>query len=152
MNEAKFWKIIGLFDVKQTDSLAIMKNAIQVLSELEITEIESFTDILAEKLFVLDAEKYTQNLDKPISVDDFLYVRCFVVANGEAYYQEILQNPEKLEDSAFEPLLSLPDLAFEQKTNQEFLYITKVSYETYSNAEGWKEAGIISPLHALLND
>lgn len=139
MNEDKFWKIIDLFDTTQTNSKAIMENAIQALSELEVSEIEIFAEILAEKLYALDGAKYAQSFEQPVSVDDFLYVRCFVVANGRDYYENVLQNPEQLEDNAFEPLLRLTDFAYEIKTNEAyFFYVTKLSYETYSNSKGWE--------------
>ena len=76
--------------------------------------------------------------DGHFSVDQFLYARCCVIANGQQYYQHILQHPEEMpKDLSFEALLQLPAIAFELKTGFEFEHVPTHNYETFFNAEGW---------------
>ena len=74
-----------------------------------------------------------------LSVDDFLYSRCGVVANGQVFFEEVLQHPERIpKEFNFEPLLYLPDEAWTLKTGQDDLdYFPETWYEMFSNAEGW---------------
>lgn len=98
----------------------------------------------AEKLYQLDTrahgDAYLANeADDYLSVDDFLYVRCPIVAEGLEYYETILKNPAELtENNSFEALLSIADDAYKQKTGKEFDYHAKCNYETYSNKKAWK--------------
>mgnify|MGYP002397618692 CR=1 FL=1 len=76
--------------------------------------------------------------DDYLSVDDFLFVRCAVVAEGKAYFENILQNPSEFpSEISFEPILNLADQAYELKTGRTFEYFPPVSYETYSNKKAW---------------
>ena len=107
-----------------------------------VAHIYQFEDFLAEKLWQLDTAAHAAPLreeaDGFLSVDDFLYARCAVVANGPEYFQKILQNPLMMPaDETFEPLLYAASDAFEQKTGQEFDYSPTWNYETGSNKAGW---------------
>lgn len=73
-------------------------------------------------------------------LDGIEYARCAVIANGKDWYYEILHNPkEVLQDLEFEALLYVAAMAYELKTNEEFDYVSKYDYETFSNKEKWKE-------------
>ncbi len=142
-SDEEFWQIISLFDWSKKDADDIMAPAMNKLAGMPVVNIYLFADKLSEKLHQLDTrlhgEAYLKNEGGDyLSVDDFLYVRCAVVAEGKAYFDKVLQNPSEFpEDISFEPLLNLPDQAYELKTGRTFDYIPTVSYETYSNKKAW---------------
>lgn len=141
--EADFWSIIALLDWSKEEG--ILTPAIQQLSNLPITNIYKFQDILAEKLYALDQQVFAENIgsrsyngDRYFSVDSFLYARACVVANGQQFYETVLVEPTKMpKEFTFEPLLYLAADAFKQKTGEDWDYLPEVSYETYSNTKGW---------------
>lgn len=143
-SDEQFWEIIDALDWSKNDSDAIMAPAIAQLAAMPVVAIYLFADKLSGKLYQLDTrlhgEAYLTNEgDDYLSVDDFLYVRCAVVAEGKAYYEQVLANPAEFPDEiSFEPLLNLADKAYEMKLGREFDYHPAISYETYSNKEGWK--------------
>lgn len=142
MNEDVFWRIIGLFDWKKTgDDEAVLERAVAALSQMSERDIRRFADILAEKLHALDTEAHARGagLDPDeLSVDEFLYVRCVVVANGHDTYEHMLADPDDMpEDLEFEAILSLAEQAYERKTGDELEHVSPVSYETFANAAGW---------------
>lgn len=148
MNEALFWEVLSQFDwAKEGDDQAVMEPAIQFLSQCSIKNIKAFHDILSQKLYDLDGERFAQHTGlnayqkgEHFSVDIFLYARCCVVANGQAYYEHIQQHPEEMpKDLTFEALLNLPALAFELKTGFEMEHVPSHNYETFFNVEGWKK-------------
>lgn len=142
-SDTDFWQIIELFDWSKEESAMIMAPAIKKLASMPVVNIYLFADKLSEKLYELDTrlhgEAYLKNEDDDyLSVDDFLYVRCAVVAEGKAYFEKVLQNPSELSvDISFEPILNLPDQAYELKTGRTFEYYPTLSYETYSNKKAW---------------
>ena len=144
MDENKFWKIIEQFDWDNTgDDDAVLAPAYKILIKLDASEIIEFEEILAEKLYDLDrrdiAKVCYNGDDEHFSGDDFLYSRCVVVANGKEFFDEVISNPSSMPtDMEFEALLYLGPEAYEEKTGDEYLHTTKFSYETLSNAEGWK--------------
>jgi len=150
MNETEFWRIISLFNWKKSgdddDVLAPAKKALASRSEADIFR---FADLLAEKLHALDTREhcrggYAGSLDPDdpddyISADDFLYLRCCVVANGKKRYEQALGNPKKMmKDLEFEALLYLPTEAYEEKTGKDFPHVPKVDFESFQNKAGWK--------------
>ena len=148
MNEDLFWKTIEKFDwEKEGDDRAVMEPAIRFLSQCSIKNIKFFHDILSEKLYVLDGERYARQTGSnaysengSFSVDVFLYARCCVIANGREYYQHVLQDPTEMpKDLTFEAILNLPAFAFELKTGLEFVHVPSKNYETFFNTEGWNE-------------
>lgn len=142
-SDADFWQIINLFDWSKEESDEIMAPAIKKLASMPVVNIYLFTDKLSEKLYQLDTrlhgEAYLNNEgDGYLSVDDFLYIRCAVVAEGKAYFDKVIQNPSEFPaDISFESILSLPHKAYELKTGRTFEYYPTVSYETYSNKKAW---------------
>ena len=140
-----FWDIIGQLDwSKEGDDAAVVEPVVELLHKRPLAHIYRFEDILAEKLWHLDTEKHADVfLNDPtegyLSVDDFLYTRCAVVANGSDFYQNVLNNPSEMpKDLTFEPLLYVALNAYKRKTGNEFMFIPVHNYETYSNKEGWK--------------
>lgn len=147
-SEDDFWQVIDLLDwsKEEDDSTGILAPAIDHLSALDEGAIYRFQDILAEKLFQLDKAVYAQHLgeDAPkksgaFSSDYFLYARACVVANGKDYYDTVLADPAQMPQGyTFEPLLSLAKQAYHKKTGRHFDYLPAISYETFSNPEGWE--------------
>jgi hypothetical protein len=143
LSEEQFWQILNLLDWKQQDSDAIMAKAVQALAKMPVANIYLFKDTLSEKLYRLDTRAHAnaykaKQEDGYLSVDDFLYVRCAVVAEGKDYYDKVLNDPSELPiEISFEPLLSLADDAYALKTGKKMDYFPTFNYETHSNQEGW---------------
>ncbi|MCB9291541.1 MAG: DUF4240 domain-containing protein [Lewinellaceae bacterium] len=62
--------------------------------------ILEFADLLSEKLYALDSKTYAKHIGEDgwspgryFSVDNFLYARCCVVANGKELYEKVLHDP-----------------------------------------------------------
>ncbi|GAB2963474.1 hypothetical protein GCM10027048_35590 [Hymenobacter coalescens] len=144
MDEDLFWELIAAFNWKRTgDDEAVMRPAEKRLAAMPVEDIFAFEEVLAEKLYQLDGEKYAaacyDGETHSISGDQFLYDRCAVVANGRELYERVVQNPELWPVGVeFESLLFLPQQAYERKTRGgEYPHATKISYETRSNAAAW---------------
>jgi len=151
MNEKRFWEIISLLNWTQDDDNAVIEPAVNALSKHTIAEIYKFDDILSEKLYALDHEKYAKNIGRHsinnssndnFFSDIFLFARACVVANGREIYQEVLENPEEMpKDIDFEPLLYLAEKAYSRKTKKsKYTHAPAFCCETYSNTEGWNIA------------
>ncbi len=148
MSEAIFWMILSLFDwSKEGDDGSVIEPAIVELAKRPGSEIIEFEEILARKLFTLDTlahakaigEKAYVAKDGFFSADWFLYSRCVVIANGKELYEEVLTKPSSFpKDLEFESLLRVGREAYQRKTGNEYDEPTKVSYETFSNKDGWK--------------
>ena len=129
LSEAHFWEIISLLDWnKEGDDNAILEPAIARLAAGPVRHIFEFADMLSEKLYTLDTRKYALYIgedswspDKYFSVDNFLYARCCVVANGKDLYEKVLHDPAQMpKDLTFEALLYLPSEAYEIKTGNHY--------------------------------
>ena len=147
ITEDQFWQLISLlnWDTQDGDQL-VVQPLIDALSQLSISDVKGFEDILSEKLYLLDGQAFAEHTgenaykgeDAAFSADVFLYARCCVVANGKAFYEEVLANPEKMpKDLTFEALLGVTKAAYQAKTGAQFEYIPAYIYETFANAEGW---------------
>jgi hypothetical protein len=157
MNETLFWKILSLLDWnKAGDDDAVLRPALDALAALSEADISEFADLLAEKLYALDTREVARavyagqadpdNGNDYISADDFLYSRCVGVANGRAFFEKVLADPRNIPpDMEFEALLDLPAQAYEQKTGKTFDRKPRVSFESFSNAEGWKPTARTRP-------
>lgn len=140
-----FWNTINLLDwTNEGDDAKVIEPVVDYLASQPLSHIYRFSDILSEKLWHLDTRAHAQVfLDDPeeegyLSSDDFLYTRCAVVANGHAYYENVLRNPEQMpKDLTFEPLLYIALTAYKRKTGKKFIAISAYNYETYSNKQGW---------------
>lgn len=147
LDDKVFWEIIGALDWNEEgDDEKVLLPAVTKLSKLKVSEIKQFEETLSFKLFQLDTKEHAKNIGESsfdekenyISVDAFLYARCAAVANGENFYNNVLNHPAEMpKDIEFEALLSLASTAYEFKTENEFDYYPGVSYETYSNEKGW---------------
>lgn len=155
LSEEEFWNIIDLLDWKKRKSLTITTPAIIHLSQLSVEQIKAFDDILSEKLYDLDGQKYAENTgqnaytgeEKPFSVDGFLYARCMAVAQGRTTYELILNHPKKMiKDDSFETLLNLASQAYQKKTGKSYDYIPAYIYETFANTKGWKNKDFLANL------
>ncbi len=160
MDEAQFWQIIDLFDWRTLDSEAILAPAVEALSQFSKENIHAFHDILNKKLYALDGRRFAEQLgsnryapdeNKYFSADSFLYSRCCVVANGQVFYQKVLENPTKMpKEYTFESLIYLPRKAWQHKTNQDnYSYFPEIWHETFSNPEGWE--GLVLLKDRLIN-
>lgn len=143
-SDEQFWQVIQAFDWSKGDADEIIAPAVAQLAAMPVVNIYLFADKLSEKLFHLDTrvhgDAYLANEgDDYLSVDDFLYIRCAVVAEGKEFYEQILVNPTEFPDEiSFEPLLSLAKKAYAKKTGRKLEYYPVISYETYSNKAAWK--------------
>jgi len=147
LKEKEFWEIIHLLDWSdnQEDELVI-KPAITALASRKMRHIYEFQDFLSEKLFLLDTKIHAQNVGENnyinettyFSVDEFLYARCCVIANGEAAFKTVLQDPTKMpKDLTFEALLSIARKAYHLKIGKILTYQPKFNIETFANKKGW---------------
>lgn len=148
LSEAHFWEIISLLDwSKAEDDDAVVEPAITHLASGAVRHIFEFADLLSEKLYALDAEQYALHIgedswspDRYFSVDNFLYARCCVVANGKQLYDQVLQDPAQMpKDLTFEALLYIPSEAYERKIGKQYDYTPAYPIETFSNKTGWGE-------------
>ena len=142
-SEEQFWELIDMFDWKQKKRSDIILPAVKALSNMPVSNIYLFEDFLSEKLFNIDTKEHAeaymkQQTDDYFSVDDFLYVRCAAVAEGKAYYDNVVQHPPELSvEIDFEQILSVANEAYQIKTGREFEYSPLFNYETKSNTEKW---------------
>jgi predicted DNA-binding WGR domain protein len=145
MDEEVFWEILSLLNWKKTgNDDAVLLPAEKRLAALPLADIFAFEDILAEKLYRLDGEKYAAACypgqhPRSISADAFLYDRCSVLCNGPVFYETVVQDPAQWPVGLeFESLLYLAGNAYTRKTGQDdFPHTPRVSYETGSNTAGW---------------
>lgn len=148
LSEAYFWEIISLLDwSKADDDAAIVEPAKARLAAGPVRHIFEFADLLSEKLYALDGRKYAMYIgedawapDRYFSVDNFLYARCCVVANGKDMYEKVIADPTQMpKDLTFEELLYIPSAAYERKTGKHYDYTSAYPIETYSNQAAWTE-------------
>lgn len=147
MTEQQFWDLMKLVDWKKLgNDDAVVRPLVKALTKLPESEIFAFDDLLADKLFALDTEAHARHMGEQsykgdgehFSVDEFLYTRCAVVANGKECFEEILADPKQFpEDAEFEAILSVASTAYEKKTGKEYPHSPATSYETFSNKKGW---------------
>lgn len=139
------WTLIELLDwsYEDQDDDKVVAPLIDKLSSLAVAHIYQFADWLAEKLWQLDTAPHAQVFleeDDYLSVDDFLYARCAVVANGRDLFYQVLDHPSDMPtEVTFEPLLYVAPEAFQRKTGEKMVYVPLFNYETYSNREGWQK-------------
>ncbi|MEM1121368.1 MAG: DUF4240 domain-containing protein [Bacteroidota bacterium] len=146
LQEREFWEIIDQLDWSQkTDELIILP-AVDAILLKKMRHIYEFQDLLSKKLFQLDTKAHAQNVGENsyideatfFSVDEFLYARCCVVANGQVAFESVLEDPTKMpKNLTFEPLLSIAQAAYKLKTGREFNYVPTSSIETFANKKKW---------------
>jgi hypothetical protein len=153
MDDSTFWDLIGRLDWSaEGDDERVVAPLVKALSNLPDRDIAGFADQLARRLYALDGLAWAAESGPTIwsgdvdslSVDGFLYARLAVVANGQARYDAVLADPSKMpKDTEFESLLYVASTAYERKTglDDDGSLDSAVSFETFSNAEGWPAAG-----------
>lgn len=132
-DETLFWKITSLAALEY-------EKAVEELSNQPLSYLFEFEEMLAQKLYQLDKKKLAMDIycKEHISKDDFLYARCFIVCQGEFFYEKILNEEIQMVNQTFEPLLYLSEKVYFEKTQKEFPILpTSVSYETGSNKAEW---------------
>ena len=147
MTEREFWMLIDVIDtdlLDEGDEDAALAPLLRLLQGKQESDLAGFDEILAQKLYALDGREYAKHAgESGESGDGFLYARCYVVAQGEAYYKEVLTTPEKMPntlDQWCEPLLFIHLHAWAEHTGKdeaEWEFETSVSYETGSHTELW---------------
>lgn len=157
-SEDFFWAVIDTLDwSKGEDNEAILKPAIQKLSEESLADIFQFDETLSEKLYRLDGKKYAEHLGEyayregeNFSADHFSDARCCVVANGQQFYESVLKDPSRIpKEHTFGSLIFLAQKAYELKTgNEDYNYVPSYCIETFCNPEGWGE----TPMSELFNN
>lgn len=114
------------------------------LASLSVSELESFEEHLSQCLYALDGQAYADESGESGDSDDaFLYVRCFVVAQGRQQFEATLQSPSlmpKTLDGWCEALLYAHRRAWAEITGvdeSEWAFDASVSYESGSNEQLW---------------
>jgi hypothetical protein len=148
LTESVFWQIIADFDWSNADDdEAVVAKAVQNLAARPIRHVYDFQDLLSVKLFALDTRQHAAETgenawlgaDSDFSVDEFLYARCCCVANGKAFYEQVLKQPELMpKDLSFEALLTVAHKAYHLKTGKQFRYTPSHNIETFANQAGWR--------------
>ena len=155
LSESEFWEAIRLLDWEQDKAEAVIRPAVTHLSQLSAPAIQAFQDWLSEKLYLLDGEKYAAHCGEnayrgpghPFSVDEFLYARCFVVAQGKVFFEQVLNNPEEMpQDQSFEALLRIASQAYRVRAGAPLDYQPAYIIETFANPEGWPGSDFIDNL------
>lgn len=140
MDEKTFWHVISLLDWKRADDEeALLRRPLKTLASMSKKDICAFAEVLAAKLYALDTRAHAERWHGgDVSADGFLYGRCFVVARGRDFYEEVLADPNQFPvDADLESLLSLVPEAYEERCGEEYDQLTAVSFETFSNKAGW---------------
>jgi hypothetical protein len=146
--EREFWDIIDLlnWDAEGNDD-TVMAPAVLHLKSLDKDAIAAFEEILCEKLFLLDGEKYARQIgresyhgpERYFSKEWFLAARCCAVANGQIFFEEVLMDPEAMpKDLGFLALKDLAARAYKEKTGHELKYLTRFNPESMRNNSGWR--------------
>jgi hypothetical protein len=149
MDDDTFWGLLEKLDWGKTgDDEEVIEPAVMALAAMSVERIFQFEDALAQKLYLLDGERFAREIgesayrgnDDRFSVDEFLYARCCVVANGRDFFNRVLADPSLMpKDTEFESLLSIAEKAHAEKTgDEEYPHSPSTSYETFSNSAGWK--------------
>src|SRR5581483_9120952 len=98
MSEAESWKLIEKTDrtaLDRGDQERAVKPLLSALKKLSVAKIQSFQNHLTDVLYALDTRAHCNAADI-VSDDWFLYVRCYVVAQGRTFYEHVLKDPAKM--------------------------------------------------------
>ena len=146
MDKKRFFEIIMTvcnWDAAGDDD-KVLEPLIAYLAKQSDETIFLFDEIMAELLYELDTRKNYEMACKYDTHNDdtFLYSRCVALINGEDYYNKVkagkISNLWKME---FESILYVPMWSWGKKHGKspdDYSYCTAKSYETGSNADGWR--------------
>jgi hypothetical protein len=150
LDDGGFWGLIATLDWgHEDDGDRVVEPVVKALASMPDSEMAAFQNILAAKLYAIDGRAWARESGPTIwtgepdqvSEDGFLYARLAVVASGAESYEAVLADPGRMpKDRQFEPLLYIASRAYEHKTGLDDngdLDMTDVSFETFSNEEGW---------------
>jgi len=147
MDDSEFWTLISLIDIKKLDEGdedTALQKLTDVLASKSEAEIGAFEEMLSQKLYNIDGRKWINQAGESSNSDDgFLYARCYVVAKGKKYYQEVLSKPSlmpKSSDQWAESMLYITMKAWTTltgKNEEQFTLYASVSSETGSNTDQW---------------
>lgn len=141
-----FWNTMELCDWNyEGDDDKVLMPLIEYLSKQTDEIIFEFDDVMSELLYNLDTKKLAEQCEKTeprMSDDSFLYSRCTALINGPGYYENAKNGRQKdMWNMEFESILYIPGKAWAMKhkiSDDEYPHLPPLSYETGSNAEGWK--------------
>ena len=126
------------------DEAASVASLILALRTFSTAQLESFNEHLAQVLFDIDGQSYADSAgDSGQSDDGFLYVRCYVVAQGQVHYEQVKAAPTRMatsKDQWCESLLYVAQSAWAANTGRdpaEWPFEPSVSYESGSNGDLW---------------
>jgi hypothetical protein len=126
MSRTDFWKLIELIDkpaLESGDEEAAGALLFQALEKLSEEELRSFDSNLQEVISDIDGDEYVKNAGISGESDDgFRYLRQFVVAQGQTFYENVKNNPKSipnLEDCWFEYLDLIAPEVWAKKTGRE---------------------------------
>ncbi|MEN0003383.1 MAG: DUF4240 domain-containing protein [Bacteroidota bacterium] len=145
MEITQFWVLIDKIDWSQTKGLTILEPLVNAVALLPISEIYQFSERLADLLHQLDGPDFAKALEEDpmgYSADTFLYARCFALAKGQAFYENVLSKTTPLPAAYLESLLSVADKAYTQKTGKSYQYTPSTIYESFFNKDLWGEQAI----------
>lgn len=124
MTEDEFWNIIDLIDTHRLLEDHSAEAVAPVLGCLElesVDRIKSFYNHLANALYALRTSEHWKAAVENQTDDCFLYLRCFVVARGYKFYQQVRKEPQLIsqKDLHCEPLLIVASRAWAKVTKDE---------------------------------
>ncbi|WP_028802732.1 DUF4240 domain-containing protein [Streptomyces sp. 142MFCol3.1] len=150
MTWADFWALIAILEGRATQ--ADCGRLTEELSRRSVPDIVGFAERQAEALYRLDQERFgtlpvvdlTARFGSPFlqSADVFLYTRCAVVAAGRDVWESVFFDTDKFvpytaSEYDGESLLYVPGEAYELAVGEKWHHLTRYSYETCSNPDGW---------------
>jgi len=148
LSEGQFWDLIDLLNWDaEGDDDNVIAPAVQKLKEMDNDAIAAFEEILCEKLFLLDAERFAREIGRDsyqgqgryFSKEWFLAARCCAVANGQGFFEEVLGEPKAMpKDLGFLALKELAARAYKAKNGKDFKYLTRFNPDSMSNQTGWR--------------
>jgi hypothetical protein len=146
MTRQQFWDHIKTIDIAalhDQDDQAAIAPLEESLSTLTVEDLQAFEEHLSQCLFALDGKIYAdESGDSGNSDDGFLYVRCYVVAQGQKHFEATLKKPSLMpkNDEWCEQLLYPHRKAWARLTGADetaWEFEASVSYESGSNPDLW---------------
>lgn len=149
MNRDDFWKLIRRSRRGAADCNEQAENLTGLLEKLAPEEIvgfhQSFSDLLAES-YRNDLWAVAYIINGGCSDDGFEYFRCWLIAQGQEFYEQVLAEPEKVakrvkaghEEVECEPIMQAAYDAYQNVTGQEIPAVT-IAHPKEPIGEKWTE-------------